>query len=255
MKRPVKYSLIGLVVLALVFGGYLYSTQANRAVPAPEAVAALVSDERVTVDDGQYVVFRPTGVTPTTGVIFYPGAACDPRGYAPVLRRVAERGYLVVSVPMPLDMAIFAPGRKGRLLFIRQHHRLQDVCAPEDGPNLVGAGKGNLRVAQGPLKDVDNAVAGDQTDHHADAEGGDRLDENPAEILQMIEEGFYRPAFIDHLLVSTWIVGVSRHDWCSGETELRPCSRAKAAGCQRAWAATAARCDGGSSSGCRPWPC
>ena len=31
MKRPVKYSLIGLVVLALVFGGYLYSTQANRA--------------------------------------------------------------------------------------------------------------------------------------------------------------------------------------------------------------------------------
>jgi len=111
MNRPVKYSLVGLVLLVLAGAGYLYSTQANRAVPAPEAVAALSSDERVTVEDGQYVVFRPTGGTPTTGVVFYPGAACDPRGYAPVLRRVAERGYLVVSVPMPLDMAIFAPGR------------------------------------------------------------------------------------------------------------------------------------------------
>jgi pimeloyl-ACP methyl ester carboxylesterase len=28
-----------------------------------------------------------------------------------VLRRVAERGYLVVAVPMPLSMAIFAPNR------------------------------------------------------------------------------------------------------------------------------------------------
>ncbi len=111
MKRPLKYSLVGLVVLVLAGAGYLYSIQANRAVPAPEALAALSSDERVTVEDGQFVVFRPTAGTPTTGVIFYPGAACDVRGYAPVLQRVAERGYLVVSVPMPLDMAIFAPGR------------------------------------------------------------------------------------------------------------------------------------------------
>ena len=111
MKKSVKYGLGSLAVLVILMGGYLYSTQANKALPAPEALAALVSDERVTVEDGQFLVFRPAGDMPTTGVIFYPGAACDAHGYAPVLRRVAERGYLVVSVPMPLDMAIFAPNR------------------------------------------------------------------------------------------------------------------------------------------------
>ena len=111
MKKPVKYGLGGLALLVILVAGYLYSTQANKALPAPEAVAALRSDDRVTVADGRFVVFRPAGVSPTTGLILYPGAACDVRGYAPVLRRVAERGYLVVGVPMPLDMAIFAPNR------------------------------------------------------------------------------------------------------------------------------------------------
>jgi len=111
MKKSLKYGLGGIALLVLLVAGYLYSTQANKAMPAPEAIAALVSDERVTVEDGQFLVFRPTGAAPTTGVIFYPGAACDVRGYAPVLRRVAERGYLVIDVPMPLDMAIFAPNR------------------------------------------------------------------------------------------------------------------------------------------------
>ena len=111
MKKPVKYGLGSLALLVVLMAGYLYSTQANKALPAPEALAALLSDERVTVEDGKFLVFRPAGDTPTTGVIFYPGAACDAHGYAPVLRRVAERGYLVVSVPMPLDMAIFAPNR------------------------------------------------------------------------------------------------------------------------------------------------
>jgi pimeloyl-ACP methyl ester carboxylesterase len=33
------------------------------------------------------------------------------RGYSPVLRRLAARGYLVVAVPMPLNMAIFGVNR------------------------------------------------------------------------------------------------------------------------------------------------
>ncbi|MDH5254812.1 MAG: alpha/beta hydrolase [Gammaproteobacteria bacterium] len=114
MKKFLKYGLGGgLLVLVLAFGGYLYWTQANRAEPAAEAIAALGSDAQVLVEDGEYVVFRPAGANPAdlTGVIFYPGAACDPRGYAPVLRRVAGRGYFIVAVPMPVDMAIFAPNR------------------------------------------------------------------------------------------------------------------------------------------------
>ena len=99
MKKPVKYGLGGLALLVILVVGYLYWTQANKALPAPEALVAMRSDDRVTVEDGRFLMFRPAGVSPTTGLIFYPGAACDVRGYAPVLRRVAERGYLVVGCP------------------------------------------------------------------------------------------------------------------------------------------------------------
>ncbi len=112
MKKFLKYALGGLVaVLLLSVAGFWYWAQSSLARPAPGAMAALQSDERVVVEDGRYVVFRPAGAEPTTGVILYPGAACDVRGYAPVLRRIAERGYLVIGVPMPLNMAILAPDR------------------------------------------------------------------------------------------------------------------------------------------------
>jgi pimeloyl-ACP methyl ester carboxylesterase len=67
---------------------------------------ALVSDARVTVDDGGPVIaFRPTGRPETTGVIFYPGAMVEPAAYAPLCRRIAERGYPVFIVKLPLGSA------------------------------------------------------------------------------------------------------------------------------------------------------
>lgn len=112
MKKFLKYGIGGLVVtLVVVMGGWLAWSKANEATPAPAAVAALQSDGRVGVEDGEFIVFRPAGDLPETGVILYPGAGCDVRGYSPVLRRVADRGYLVVAVPMPLNMAIFGINR------------------------------------------------------------------------------------------------------------------------------------------------
>ncbi|MBL8201372.1 MAG: alpha/beta hydrolase [Chromatiales bacterium] len=111
MKKFLKYGLGGLVATLVVMGGWLAWSKANEAAPAPEAIAALRSDARVSVEDARFIVFRPAGELPATGVILYPGAGCDVRGYSPVLRRVADRGYLVVAVPMPLNMAIFGINR------------------------------------------------------------------------------------------------------------------------------------------------
>lgn len=112
MRKFLKYGLGGLAVLLVLFAaGFYYWSMSSLARPSADATAALISDDHVRVEDGPFVVFRPASGEPTTGLIFYGGANCDVRGYAPVLRRVAERGYLVVGVQMPLNQAVFAPNR------------------------------------------------------------------------------------------------------------------------------------------------
>jgi hypothetical protein len=112
MKKFLKIFAVTIIALPiLAFGWLFYSTEKNLASPATEALAALASDESVIVEDGDWLVMRPAASTPTTGLILYPGANCDIRGYAPVLREIAAAGYLAVALPMPFDFAIFAPDR------------------------------------------------------------------------------------------------------------------------------------------------
>lgn len=79
--------------------------------PMPEALRALQSDDKVTVDTASWITFRPAGQTPAVGFIFYPGGRVDFRSYAPAARAIASAGYLVVMVPMPLNLAVLAPDR------------------------------------------------------------------------------------------------------------------------------------------------
>lgn len=112
MKKFLKWTATALLaIVVLVAGGLWYWATTSEAKPAPAAMVAMQSDGRVAVTDGEFVVFRPVGSEPDTGLILYPGAPCDVRGYAPLLRRIAARGYLVVGVQMPLDLSILAPDR------------------------------------------------------------------------------------------------------------------------------------------------
>ena len=95
----------------LAIGWLFYSTEKNLASPTVDALAALAGDEVVSVDAVDWLVMRPAAATPTMGLILYPGANCDIRGYAPVLRKIAAAGYLVVAIAVPFDLAIFAPTR------------------------------------------------------------------------------------------------------------------------------------------------
>ncbi len=79
--------------------------------PMPEALAALESDGQVEVDTQPWLIFTPVDQDPTTGLVLYPGARVDARAYAPAARTIAQEGYLVVIVPMPLDLAFLAPDR------------------------------------------------------------------------------------------------------------------------------------------------
>lgn len=118
-----KRFLISIVaIIALLTGGFV--VWAETPMPAGiTALAALTSDSVVTVSDkGSYLIFYPStcqiqqddkkqrpdpNTQPRTGFIFYPGARVDYRAYAPALRQIAEQGYLVVLLPVRLNMAFF----------------------------------------------------------------------------------------------------------------------------------------------------
>jgi pimeloyl-ACP methyl ester carboxylesterase len=74
--------------------------------PAPAAFGALRSDTQVTVSLDQFVVFQPANKKPSTALIFYPGARVDYRSYAVPLHKIAAEGYLVILLPVRLNLAL-----------------------------------------------------------------------------------------------------------------------------------------------------
>ncbi len=108
MKKNIQRVVLGLgalVVLALV-GFFVWAETPSR--PRSEALAALQSDSAVqVVEHGNYISFEPIGQQSSTAFLFYPGGHVDFRAYSPILRRIAEHGYLVVLVRVKLNLAFF----------------------------------------------------------------------------------------------------------------------------------------------------
>jgi hypothetical protein len=108
MKKALKWLGIGLlVVILLSVAGFLIWAE-TPSQPQQAALAALKSDGQVIVTDtGHYITFSPVNASPTTGFLFYPGGHVNYRAYAPILHKIAAEGYLVVLVPVKLNLAFF----------------------------------------------------------------------------------------------------------------------------------------------------
>ncbi len=107
--RKLIVILLGIfLVLVILFGGYVIVGSVQNA-PMPITAEALVSDDVVTVTNNPWLTFSPTGQTPTTGFILYPGGLVPAQAYAPTARAIAAEGYLVVLPSMPMNLAVFAP--------------------------------------------------------------------------------------------------------------------------------------------------
>ena len=107
MKR--RWWLLLLIPLILAAGIVFWALSGPDAMP--EAEAALISDAEVEVVEDLWMVFRPRGVEPTSGLIIYPGGRVDPAAYAPLAKAMAAEGYLTVIVPMPLNLAFLGSGK------------------------------------------------------------------------------------------------------------------------------------------------
>ena len=106
--KLLKRILLGLLAVALLaMAGFVVWAETPLG-PAPEALAALKSDSQVTVTTGDFITFAPANQRPASvGFIFYPGGRVDARSYAAPLREIAAQGYLVVLVPVRLNLAFF----------------------------------------------------------------------------------------------------------------------------------------------------
>lgn len=109
-KNAPRLILAGLALLALASLGF-FAWASDAAEPMPEARAALASTARVEVKQAPWLVFQPRLGEAQTGLIFYPGGKVDPISYAPAAQEIAAQGFLVVIVPMPLNLAVLAPER------------------------------------------------------------------------------------------------------------------------------------------------
>jgi hypothetical protein len=107
--------LLGLAVLVLAAGAFVLWARRTPS-PMPEALSALESDGLVEVTTDRWFVYRPANEDPKAGLILYPGGRVDPRSYAPAARAIAADGYLVVVVPMPLNLAVLGADKAAEVI-------------------------------------------------------------------------------------------------------------------------------------------
>jgi hypothetical protein len=106
MRRRFKVLIVILIAMLVVSSGFVIWAQ-TPPTPMQQAYDAIESDAYVNVMQGRWLVFEPTAVNYTTGFILYPGGRIDPLSYAPYAHAIAAQGYLVIIVPMPLNLAVF----------------------------------------------------------------------------------------------------------------------------------------------------
>ena len=106
MRRRFKVLIAVLVAVLAVSSGFVIWAE-TPPTPMHQAFDAIKSDANVTVIQGHWLVFEPTAVNYSTGLILYPGGRVDYRSYAPYAHAIAAQGFLAIIVPMPLNLAVF----------------------------------------------------------------------------------------------------------------------------------------------------
>lgn len=104
--RRLALALAALALIALA-GAAAFAVYASDYYHDADAVHEnLVSTAALPVAEGEgYLAFGSPDAR--TGIVLYPGAKVEYSAYAPLMRDLAERGYLAVVVQMPFNFAFF----------------------------------------------------------------------------------------------------------------------------------------------------
>ena len=102
MKKIVSLVLAVILMLSLSVGASARTASAKTAAKT-YAVEVIDYNTRYPFDA---VIYKPKGVEPKIGMVFYAGQPVDYREYGTLLKRIAAAGYLVISPEFPLDTAV-----------------------------------------------------------------------------------------------------------------------------------------------------
>lgn len=92
------------VILVILFaGGVFYVNDYYHADPSASAILTGEIPGITVAKESDRVVFRPDEVS--AGLIFYPGGKVEYTAYAPLMKALAEKGFLCVLLKMPLNLA------------------------------------------------------------------------------------------------------------------------------------------------------
>jgi len=143
MKRRALLFFLPVLIILIALGGFSLWAYTPLG-PMPEASLALISDEQVLVQSRvEWWEFLPASGQSTTGLIIYPGGRVDWRSYAPLAKKIADAGFLVALVPMPFNLAVFAPQKASEV--IAAHPEIQRWAI--GGHSLGGAMAANFAYA------------------------------------------------------------------------------------------------------------
>lgn len=122
--RKLKIALAA-VLTAIVAGAIGFGVYVGDYYHADDAaLVAMESTDTVAVQrlEGGDIAFVPDD--PRAGIVFYPGGKVQAEAYAPLMRDLADRGFLCVIVPMPFNLAVLdangADGVQERFLAVRR---------------------------------------------------------------------------------------------------------------------------------------
>ena len=112
MKKLWRFVILGTLAALVLGAAGFWVWAANPAMSEQQALDELHSTETVHFEEmNEWLVFTPAHREPETGLIFYPGGRVDYRAYTPQIKAIAEAGFLVVVVPMPLNFAFLGVNR------------------------------------------------------------------------------------------------------------------------------------------------
>ena len=115
MRKRSKIILLLLSVIIITGAGFVIWAETPLG-PMSEALDALKTDSQVTVTTGDWLIFKPNNSTPHSGFIVYPGGRVDYRSYAPEAHEIASRGFLVIIVKAPLNLAVLDANAAQRVI-------------------------------------------------------------------------------------------------------------------------------------------